>query len=158
VGGESDHGVVLGWFDKTYRPTDLEPGEAKMYTKFGQTIYMDMLGQITLQDQAGSTLTLKANGDIQAAPASGLYKVTGELHTTSHIVCGGDLTVALDLQAANMSASNDVSAGNDVTAAHDVSAANKVIAAVDVLADTVSLKTHKHGGVVVGGGQTGVPV
>lgn len=28
----------------------------------------------------------------------------------------------------------------------------------DVLADTISLKTHKHGGVTAGGAQTGVPV
>ena len=157
VAGESDHGVVLGWFDKTHRPTTLEPGEAQMYSKFGQSIYLDKLGQITLKDQAGSTLTLKTNGDILAVPASGLYKVTGELRTTSHIVCGGNLTVANNLQAVNIDATN-IDASNNVTAGNDVVAGDKVIGTVDVLADTISLKTHKHGGVVAGGAQTGVPV
>ena len=39
-----------------------------------------------------------------------------------------------------------------------VTATSTVAAAVDVLAAGVSLKTHKHGGVTTGGGQTGVPV
>jgi hypothetical protein len=47
---------------------------------------------------------------------------------------------------------------NDVTADANVTAAGTVIGATDVKSGAISLKTHKHGGVQTGGGQTGVPV
>ena len=47
---------------------------------------------------------------------------------------------------------------NSITSGADMSAAGTVTGATDVKAGAISLKTHKHGGVTTGGGQTGVPV
>jgi hypothetical protein len=47
---------------------------------------------------------------------------------------------------------------NDINADANVSAAGTVTGTTDVKAGAVSLKTHKHGGVTTGGGQTGIPV
>lgn len=89
VGGQSDHGVVLGWLDKTHRPKDLKPGEVCLYASHDQTVLLDELGQVVVTDQQGSTLTLLANGDVRIAPASGVLRLTGSLRATGDVVAGG---------------------------------------------------------------------
>lgn len=51
-----------------------------------------------------------------------------------------------------------ITAPGGITITGDVLVNGKLTATNDVLAGSISLKTHKHGGVQAGGAQTGVPV
>ena len=128
VGGESDHGVVLGWFDKSHRPKGLVPGEVKFYCGFGQTIFLDKLGQVIVTSASGSTTTLLANGDIEHAPSSQKMRVIGQLEVTKGITA-----------VEGISSQGDIHANGDVTA------------------DVISLRTHKTTGVQPGAGLSGNP-
>ncbi|HYW57671.1 MAG TPA: phage baseplate assembly protein V [Polaromonas sp.] len=123
VAGESDHGVVLGWFDKTHRPTDLLPGEVVKYSVFGQRIKFDALGQVLITSGSGSTIQMLANGDIVSTPSSGVMKVTGALQVSGNISSGGTIS-----------------------------------ALIDVVAQAISLVTHRHSGVDPGAGNSGGPI
>lgn len=61
VGGRRDHGFVVAVDDRRYRPTGLQPGEVALY------------------DASGSLVLLKANGDIELTPKSGVVKVIGDV-------------------------------------------------------------------------------
>lgn len=128
VGGESDHGVVLGWFDKAHRPKGLKPGEVKFYCVFGQTIFFDELGQVTITSASGSKTEYLANGDIVHTPSSQKMKVVGQLEVTKGI------TAVLGI-----SSQGDIHADGDVTGG------------------AISLRTHKTTGVVPGAGLSGNP-
>lgn len=88
VGGQSDHGLVLGWLDKTHRPRGLKFGEVCLYASHGQTLLLDDLGQVVATSKAGSTIKLLANGDVQVTPASGVMRLTGSLRATGDVVAG----------------------------------------------------------------------
>jgi phage baseplate assembly protein V len=75
-GGRPDSAVIIGIGDRRYRIRNLSAQEVCVY------------------DAQGSTLKLKANGDIEATPASGTMKINAN---TLNI--GGDVTVAGDLHA-----------------------------------------------------------
>lgn len=128
IAGESDHGVVIGWFDKTHRPTDLQPGEVKLYSAFGQSVFLDKLGQVVITSATGSKTEMLANGDIVHTPSSGKMKVVGDLQVTKGIT-------AVD----GINSQGVIHSNNDVTA------------------DTISLKTHLTTNVVPGGGLSGGP-
>lgn len=127
VGGQSDHGVVLGWFDKLFRPRDLLPGEIKLYSKFGQTVFLDAAGGVLITDAAGSTYDMRA-GAITLTPSAGTVLVQGNIHATGGLLVDGP--------------------------SHMVGALHSD---VDVTAGAISLIGHVHGGIVAGGGNTAVP-
>ena len=66
-----------------------------------------------------------------------------EAHTLDAILPGG--------------ATARIEASGGITLIGDVTVEGTLTASVDVIADGISLKTHKHGGVQAGGAQTGVP-
>jgi phage gp45-like len=74
--GESDHGIVMGWFDKVHRPRTLLAGEVMLYTRRGHRVYLKDDGSMMLTDQQGSTFELAVNGDVKVVPASGKMKLT----------------------------------------------------------------------------------
>jgi phage baseplate assembly protein V len=59
---------------------------------------------------------------------------------------------------AEIVADGGITLRGDVTIEGNVTVSKKVTAAEDVIADGISLKSHKHGGVQAGGAQTGTPV
>lgn len=128
VGGESDHGVVLGWFDKLYRPKGLHAGEVAFYSKFGQTMLFDRLGQVVITDQAGSKIAMQANGDIVHVPASGVMRVIGSLNVSDGIHANGV-----------------ISTNTSITSAGDVTAGG------------LSMQGHVHGGVQHGSDDSAGP-
>jgi phage gp45-like len=86
--GESDHGVVIGWFDKKHRPRTLLEGEVMLYTRRGHKVYLKDDGSMVLTDQQGSTIALATNGDIQLVPSSGKMKLVGTLEATGDVKAG----------------------------------------------------------------------
>lgn len=99
VGGSRDHGLVIAVDDRRYRLKNLESGEVAVY------------------DHTGSTLVMKANGDIEVAPSSGLTTLTGDLEVDGAISAGGN-----------------------------IDSAGTVTGETDVIGGGKSLKTHTHGG------------
>jgi phage baseplate assembly protein V len=93
VGGQSDHGLVLAWLDKTHRPRNLKKGEVLLYTSFGQRIKLNDQGEIIMTSQSGSTFSMLANGDITAVPSS------GEMHVTGKVIATGDVITPADVIA-----------------------------------------------------------
>lgn len=87
VGGQSDHGVVLGWFDKIFRPKNLLPGEVKLYSRFGQTVFLHAAGGVLITDAAGSTYDMRA-GVITLTPGAGTVQVVGSIHASGDITAG----------------------------------------------------------------------
>lgn len=78
LGGGRDNGVAVSVDDRRYRPTDLEPGEVRLYSRFG------------------STVSLMANGDVRIK-AAGVVRVesdtavTGKLDASGKVTAGGDV-------------------------------------------------------------------
>jgi phage baseplate assembly protein V len=128
IAGESDHGVVIGWFDKTHRPTDLQPGEVKLYAAFGQSVFFDKLGQVVITSATGSKTSMLANGDIVHAPSSQKMKVIGDLEVTKGI-----------------------------TAVEGIDSQGEIHSDVDVTAGAISVLNHHHGNVINGGNITDPP-
>lgn len=81
VNGQSDHGVIVGWFDKKYRPTDIKAGEVCIYS------------------HTGSKILLKNNGDIIVTPSSGKTILNSDLQVNGKIDATGDIKAgAISLQ------------------------------------------------------------
>lgn len=78
-GGNRGHGVVVATDDGRYRVHGLAPGEVAIY------------------NNTGSTIIMKANGDIDITPASGNINITGTVNVT------GDVLVTGEVQAGNPS-------------------------------------------------------
>jgi phage baseplate assembly protein V len=72
LGGNRDHGIVVGVGDRSYRPTGLKPGETAVY------------------DAAGSRITLLADGSILLSPRSGTLRVAGDLTVAGEVRDHGD--------------------------------------------------------------------
>ena len=70
VNNNPDHGVCVGWFDRSFRPANLLAGEVIIY------------------DKTGSTIIMKQNGDIQMTPSSGILKLNGKLLATGDVIAG----------------------------------------------------------------------
>jgi phage gp45-like len=71
VGGYRDHGLAIAVDDRRYRVRNLESGEVAVY------------------DSRGSTIVLKASGDIQIVPASGTVTIEGTLAATVDVTANG---------------------------------------------------------------------
>lgn len=61
VNGRRDHGLAVAVDDRSHRLTGLEQGEVAIYS------------------ETGSKVVLKANGDVEVTPASGVVKVVGDV-------------------------------------------------------------------------------
>jgi phage baseplate assembly protein V len=72
-GGKRDHAVTVVTEDRRYRIRNLESGEVAVY------------------DQTGSKIVLKANGDIEVTPSSGVTKLVGDLEVDGAITATGDI-------------------------------------------------------------------
>lgn len=99
VGGYRDHGLVVAVDDRRYRPTGLQAGEVAVYA------------------DSGSRVLLKANGDVEITPGSGLVKVTGDVQADgislkTHTHPGSTLTTTATVGA---SATPGIIAGNTGT-------------------------------------------
>lgn len=65
IGGKSDHGMILGFIDKIFRPKNLKRGEVVVYTKWGGKIelFEDSITITHKKDNKTTTVKL-SNGEI----------------------------------------------------------------------------------------------
>lgn len=117
VGGNSDHGVLVVVDDRRYRPKGLAEGEVCLY------------------DKTGTRITLKANGDVEIVPSSGVLKVTADVEVDGDISTTGNVEVT-----------GDVDVTGKVDADGNVSSDGTVTGATDVVGGGKSLKSHTHSG------------
>lgn len=61
VGGRREHGLAVAVDDRRHRLTGLAAGEVAVYS------------------ESGASVVLKANGDVEVTPASGVVKVVGDV-------------------------------------------------------------------------------
>lgn len=139
IGGQSDHGIIVGWFDKSARPKGLTPGEVNLYASFGQTIFLNKDGEIVVTSASGSTVTLSKDGSVTIAPSGLKTFVVGDLLVSQNIIATGG-----------------IGTGGQVPGAGNVSVSGSIRAVGDVLSGTISLDnhTHSHSG---GSGTSGAP-
>jgi len=115
VGGQSDHGIMLGWFDKAVRPKGLMPGEVQVYSSFGQSMLFNKDGEVIVTSKSGSTITLDKDGNAVIAPSGLKTMVTGDLLVSQNIIAQGGIgTGGRVPQAGNMSVSGNIAATGDV--------------------------------------------
>lgn len=72
-GGDRSHGLAICIGDRRYRLCNLQSGEVAVY------------------DLNGSKIVLKANGDIQIAPASGVVSLAGDLNVSGTVTATTDV-------------------------------------------------------------------
>lgn len=101
-------------------------------------------GEVHLVHKSGSLIRMLSNGDVEIITSAGMHitapttTVTGNLTVTGQTNVQGGLTC---------------SGGG----AHTADFQGVIKATQDVIANTVSLHDHRHGGVQTGGGNTGAP-
>lgn len=127
LGGKRDRSVVIKVGDRRYRLKGLKKGEVALYTDEGDSIVLKRGREIAVT--AGTKLTV-------SAPDS---------EFTGNVSVGGNMTVA---------GNSDVTGNATVGGALNVTG---IITGSDVKAGSISLLTHKHGGVTAGDKTTGEP-
>lgn len=184
VGGNADHGIVLGWLDKSHRPQGLKEGETESYSVHGQSlryndkgevilkavqhgqsltfndqgeveivaqagqrVLLDRMGQVVIKDQAGSTFSMLASGDVEVTPKSAIFRINGLLTAASG---GSSISMTEAGDIVMTPASGVVRTVGNAHATQDVVAMEG--------GRNISLNAHDHEGVASGGDHSGGPV
>lgn len=58
VGGNRDHGLVIGTENRQFRKTGLKPGEVCLYDHLGQEIYIKTTGEIIITNSVGNKIEI----------------------------------------------------------------------------------------------------
>lgn len=135
---EADHDApmcCLRLFSDKNRPLTVPSGEFWLQHKSGAFFKLTNDGKASFSDGKGATVTL--NGDGTIASTASNWTHTGPITVSGKITGQGGLAVSGGTGAAV--------------------AGNMTITGGDVKADTISLKTHVHGGVLAGGASTAAP-
>lgn len=66
IGGHPDQAMVANLEHPDHRPTDLEEGEVKIYSKFGQVIHLKANGDIAIS--APGDITIASGGTVHINP------------------------------------------------------------------------------------------
>lgn len=91
VGGESDAGTCLGFFDQTHRPKDLLPGEVCIYSKFGQKIKLKSDGGVHVSNSSGANIEINPEGKIGLSTSNSVDINTSSLNVTGPTKINGPL-------------------------------------------------------------------
>ena len=142
--GELTAGFVLGGvYTTTNPPPSASPDVSKMVFSDGASATYDRaLHSLTLDlPHSGSSLSITVNGNVSiSAQGTALVEADGDVTISSGAVARIEAASQLDIYAPAVTFSGSVYATGDV------------------LAGSVSLKNHKHGGVQGGGSQTSTPL
>jgi len=122
--------------DFSKRMKDLQPGELGLAnTETGAYIKLDKDGNINIYSPAG------VNVNCNTANITAIDKIT--VNAKDAEITASD-TITIDCPATSWTGDINLTG-------------NIAVSSGDVTADGISLKTHVHGGVTTGGGNTGVP-
>ena len=142
--GELTAGFVLGGVYTTAHPApSTSPEVSKMLFKDGSTATYDRaLHSLTLDlPTSGSALSVTVNGNVTlSATGNALVEADGNATVSAGSVARIEAGSQIQMVAPAVSITSTVTVSGDVTAGG------------------ISLKTHKHGGVAGGPGQTSTPV
>lgn len=127
LGGRTSAAVVVASEHGTYRFKVDAQGEAALYNQWGDVIH------------------LKQDRSIRVVAALKVDMVTPLATFSGNVEVAGNVTVA-----------NNLAVTGNSTASGNLTVAGTVTGTTDVVASGKSLKTHTHGGVQTGGGNTGV--
>lgn len=142
--GELSAGFVLGGvYTTAYPAPSTSPEVAKMLFKDGSSATYDRaLHSLTLDlPTSGSSLSVTVNGNVTiSATGNALVEADGNATVSAGSVARIEAGSQIQMVAPAVSITSTVTVSGDVTAGG------------------ISLKTHKHGGVQGGAGQTSTPV
>lgn len=129
-------------FDNWYGGVDNEiPLEYRMHD------YSDGFAIVGVNPLGGAIPIPQVITHIGDAYKEGNYEHLGDTEQTGNYVLNGNLTVNGNITVTGQGAGGTV----------NMNGVNFILTSGDITADDVSLKSHTHGGVQTGGGNTGVP-
>jgi phage gp45-like len=149
LGGNSDHGMILAWLDKTYRPTDLGPGELCTYTIWQHELRF-IEGYLYLRHPDGHEIEMNADEVIVKHNSGHLITMKPGIVEVKHselhkFILEPDRIARVEADEFIVDAKFTVNGNADFTGA-TVRHGTKNIG-----------KTHTHGGVSVGTADSDVP-
>ena len=123
--------------------------------------YFEQYGFTSIPNQGAETLTAFIEGDrshgVVVASTDRRYRIKTLL--SGEVAIYDDIGTSIMLKKTGIAIAG---AGNNITITGSptisITGGNVSVTGGDVIADGIHLKTHKHGGVATGSGQTGVPV
>lgn len=149
AGGNRDHGIVVKVDDRRYRLKGLAKGEVAMYSDEGDSIHFKRGRKIVV-----TTETAEVNAAVKASVTSPLVELiaaTKVTMTTPLVEMSGGLNVAGLISGAGGVAISGGAGGSSI-------AGNLAITGGALTHDGTNIsKTHVHGGVQPGAGNTGGP-
>ncbi len=135
--GSPESGIAVArLFNDEERPLPVPGGEFWLVHRLGASFKLTNDGAGTFSDGHGASVRLNGDGTITS---EGAWTHGGSMTVVGEIVGQGGMAISGGT-GASMSVSGDLH-----------------VTGGDVVADTISLKTHKHGGVQTGAGVSGGP-
>lgn len=163
--GNRSSGIVIATGNQTFRLKNLATGEVALYDAFGKYVKLSQTGivveaagqSVTVND--ASTVTVNATTSVTinspATKITGTLEVDGAVVMKSTVEADGAVTMKSTANVTGMATVGGM-ASTGVAGASTVQG-NIAITSGDVTADGISLKTHVHGGVTTGSGNTAGP-
>lgn len=142
VGGRMGRPISIAQNDERYRPKSLGIGDVVVQDNSGQKVLLS----------SGTTITMTANSTVLInAPTtvtitSPLVTMTGNLHVQQNLSVDGTMNIT-----------GTGGGGHTATITGNIAVTGGITTTNDVVAGSISLQTHHHGGVVAGGANTSGP-
>lgn len=129
IGANRNHAVIIAVDDRRYRLTGLAEGEVALYDDLGSKVHLKRGGEVHV------VASTKVRSESPLTECTGNLKVDGNAQIAGNLTVGGTLSVT---GASTFTALAAFNGGATIGG--------------------IPFGTHKHPGVTVGPGQTGVPV
>lgn len=163
--GDRSSGIVIATGNQTFRLKNLAPGESALYDAFGKYVKLTQAGIVV--EAAGQAVTVNNASTVTVNATTSVTLNTPTTHLTGALTVDGAVVMKSTVEAdgaVTMKSTASVAAMATVgglastgLAGPSTVAGNINITGGDVVADAISLKTHVHGGVTVGVGNTAGP-
>jgi phage baseplate assembly protein V len=152
--GDRSAGVIIATGHQASRLTGLQPGESALYDAFGKYIKLTSAGIVVEANGQSVTVNNASTVDVTATTSvtitSPSTKITGTLEVDGAVTMNSTASVAGMATVGGLAATG-VAGPSTVNG-------NLTMTGGDVTADGISLKTHVHGGVTTGSGDTTGPL
>ncbi len=151
--GDRSSGIVIATGNKTFRLKSLAPGEAALYDAFGKYVKLTQTGIVI--EAAGQSVTVN---DASAVTVNATTSVTINSPTTKisgTLEVDGAVTMKSTASVTGMATVGGLTSTGAAGAASITG--NLAVTSGDITADGLDFKTHAHGGVTPGSGNTSGP-